>query len=428
MHVGIAGPIASTDIARLLDPTAAPLPLGYPGAPLLATLIEELIARGHRVTAFTLSSDMPLVGDASMVAKGPHLAVHFVPMRPRAWPFNGHRVGRIVDLYAFERRGLERAMRAAAPDVMHAHWAYEFAWAALRSGIPHVVTCHDAPLVIARMSRGPRHAGYRWLRALMARHVLRRAGRVTAVSPYMQAQIRRWCVVPVAVVPNPIDRRAFAIRHKRSPGRARICMVCNGWGERKNPEPALLAFDRLSRSHPSAELVMCGRDFGPGERAEQWWRGQGLAGKVEFRGAVCHDDVLALMGECDVLLHPALEESFGVVVAEAMAVGLPIVAGAQSGAVPWVVGPWGRLVDVRRPQAMAAALSEVLFATPASAEAVEAARTSILQRFSASAVAIAYEAQYASALTLARSDASRLGANQSNRDDAGPEVPRCLRR
>src|SRR5262249_1020103 len=142
------------------------------------------LARGHRVTGITLSGDMPL-HHHEVRAPGRDFELVLCPLRPRAWPFNGLRPGRIVDLYAFERAGLQRAIEAAAPQLVHAHWAYEFAWAALRSGLPHVVTCHDAPYVIARYQRTLRHGAYRWLRAGMASHVLRRAHRVTTVSPYM---------------------------------------------------------------------------------------------------------------------------------------------------------------------------------------------------------------------------------------------------
>lgn len=401
MHIGIAGPIASADIVALLDPpnSVTESPRGYAGAPLLATLMEELLTRGHRVTAFTLSSDLPLDDGATVVATGPNLRVHFVPMRPKAWPFNGRRPGRIVDLYAFERRGLERAMRAAAPDVVHAHWAYEFAWAALKSGLPHVVTCHDAPALIARMSSGLKRGGYRWLRAGMARHVLRHAECVTAVSPYMQAEIQSWCKVPVAVVPNPVDRKAFAMRRRAEPGRARVCMVSNGWDERKNPQPALRAFDALSRSRPHAELVLCGHGFGPGDEAERWWRAEGLRGHIEFLGPTRHADVLELMSRSDVLLHSSLEESFGVVLVEAMAMGLPVVAGKASGAVPWVVGGGGQLVDVRQPGELSAALVAALDSGPAILASCRLALDEARRRFMAASVAGAYEGQYGAALS-----------------------------
>lgn len=397
MHIGIAGPLTGTDVAALLPSSSGRLPRGYDGAPLLHVLIAQLLTRGHRVTAYTLSSDLPLDDDATVVAKGPGFEVHFVPMRPRAWPFNGRRVGRIVDLYGFERRGLQRAMRATSPDVIHAHWTYEFAWATLDSGRPHVITCHDSPLVIARMASGFKRAGYRWLRAAMAWHVLRRAVHVTAVSPYMRSQIAGWCPEQVTVVPNPVDLAAFSRQRVREVGRIRVCMVCNGWDARKNPEPALVAFARMAESSPGAELVVCGHGFGPQEEAERFWQARNLRGSITFLGALRHEAVLDLMCRSDVLLHPSLEESFGVVLAEALAIGLPIVAGRRSGAVPWVVEGVARLVDVTSPSEIAGALLDALASTEADQNRLQQGRDRAFARFAPAVVAEAYEAEYARA-------------------------------
>ncbi|MDO9461483.1 MAG: glycosyltransferase, partial [Alphaproteobacteria bacterium] len=151
MHIAIVGPIATSDIAHLLNGKTAGLPPGYSGAPLLVTLITELLNRGHRVTAMTLSWGMDLDWQRPVRVTHGGLEMIYVPMRRRAWQPNGWRPGRIVDLYAFERCGLQRALERAAPDVVHAHWSYEFAWAALCSGLPTLVTCHDSPFVVARM-------------------------------------------------------------------------------------------------------------------------------------------------------------------------------------------------------------------------------------------------------------------------------------
>ena len=401
MHIAIAGPIATADLAPLLD-ASAPLPRGYAGAPLMATLIRELLARGHRVSAVTLSSDLPLAGGARVVRGPGGLALFCVPMRPKAWPFNGRHPGRIVDLYRHERRGLVAALRSAQAEVVHAHWSYEFAWAALDSGLPHVVTCHDAPIAVARMSTGLRRRGYRWLRAAMARHVLGRARCVTTVSPYMQAQLADWCTVSMALVPNPIDAAAFGSRRHEVAGRARVCMVSNGWSRFKNAEPALEAFAAFSARRPGAQLVACGDDFEPGGRAERWWRAEGLRGDVVFRGPARHADVLALMADSDVLLHPSLEESFGMVVAEALAVGLPVIAGSASGAVPWVAGRGARLVDVSRAEPMARALARH-FADPRAGHARSVrARADVAVRFAAATVADGYESQYRQAIASQR--------------------------
>lgn len=392
MHIGIAGPIATCDVAPLLDRSEG-LPRGYSGAPLLTTLMSELLAHGHRVSAFTLSSDLPLRRDATVVAHGPNFELHYVPMRPRAWPPNGWRPGRIIDLYAFERAGLRRALASARPDLVHAHWSYEFAWAALSSGLPHVVTCHDSPLLVARMQRGWRTAGYRWLRAAMAWHVLRQAHVVTTVSPYLLGEVQPLCGVTVDVVPNPVGSAAFARRWVGSPHGRRILMVANGFDVRKNAQAGLRAFALLAQRLPGAELHAYGNDFGPGQAADRWWTAEGLCGRVRFLGTARHACVLDAMAACDALLHPALEESFGAVLAEALAIGLPVVAGEHSGAVPWVLGASGQLVDVRSPEAMADALVRVLEADDGEQRA-GALRESVRRRFGADVVTQAFESVY----------------------------------
>jgi len=323
------------------------------------------------------------------------LTVVVCPMRPRAWPPNGRLPGRIVDLYSFERRQLLAAIRQAQPDVVHAHWACEFAWAALRSGLPHLVTSHESPFTVARHYRGWKLGGYRWLRALMAWHVLRHAQHVSTVSPYLAESIQPLCRVPVKVVPNPIGERLFTLTRSAEPQRQRVLMVCNGWSTHKNPQAALRAFATVSQTLPDAELVLLGEDFGPHQAAAQWWRLQTMPGRVHFLGSVPHAGVLDWMTRSDVLLHPAREESFGAVVAEAMAIGLPVLAGDRSGAVPWVVGQHGCLVDVGRPAEIAAALAELLGDATRRERMACAARTAVKRRFAATRVVDQYAAIYA---------------------------------
>ena len=98
MHIAITGPVATENISQFLNGDTTALPSGYTGAPFMATLIGELLKRGHTVSAFTLSSDIPLNSD-EVIAHGENFSMHYIPMRPKAWPFNGWRLGRILDLY-----------------------------------------------------------------------------------------------------------------------------------------------------------------------------------------------------------------------------------------------------------------------------------------------------------------------------------------
>lgn len=402
LHVGIAAPIATTDVADLLSVALDDLPRGYAGAPLIATLIRELLERGHTVSAFTLSSDMPLTAQATRTVDGrAKFRLTYCPMRPKAWPMNGLRLGRIVDLFAFERGVLARAIAAAAPDVVHAHWAYEFSLAAMRTGLPHVVTCHDSPERVASFETDFRHGAYRRLRAVMARRVLQRAGVVTTVSPYMVEQIRPLCGASAQVVPNPIPN---GLLERPMPAHTgwRIGMVGNGFQSRKNPQAALQAFAQIAERFPDAELHAFGHGFGPGQAAQQWWDASALRGRIVFRGAMTHEALLDEMAQCRVLMHPALEESFGAVLTEAMALGVPVVAGHDSGAVPWVVGDAGRLVDVTKPSAIAEAVVELLSDTSQWRSLSALSRERVASRFTARAVVDAYEQAYARALALSR--------------------------
>jgi glycosyltransferase involved in cell wall biosynthesis len=403
LHIGIVGPIATEDIGHLIQGEVSRLPVGYGGAPLLATLITELLRQGHRVSAFTLTDDIPLDG-GEVVARGDNFSLSYSPMRPRAWGFNGLRVGRILDLFGFEREQLQRAILQTAPEVLHAHWTYEFALAAQQTGLPCVVTCHDSPYKVARFySRAnPTQSLYRWLRAFMAHKVFSQAGCFTAVSSYMRDEVQGLTRVPIAVVSNPVDGFALTLGKPRvAPLLPRFAMVCNGWQSRKNPQPALLAFAKFRIAHPDVELHLYGHDFGLGQTAETLAKQQGIAMGMNFHGAIPHKQLLQALSNADLLIHPALEESFGMSIAEAMAMGLPIVAGERSGAVPWVVGEGGALCDVRQEQAIYQAIEHVL--TPNNYVRYSlAARARVESMFTVGAVAAAYLAIYQAAIEKER--------------------------
>lgn len=394
MHIAIAAPLAPADLAHRLSAGTTPLPAGYTGAPLVAVLIDALLAQGHRVTAITVQYGLST--DAGpVVLQGERLRVVVLPGRAHAWRFDARRPGRALDLFRHERAALVKALHAAAPDIVHAHWTYEFALAALASGRPHLVTAHDVAGKIWRYSGGP----YRALRCWMARQVLRQARHLSAVSQHVARQIQPAAAVPVQVVPNPVSPNALALgRTRLRPRAAQVALVSNGFSVQKNPQPAMRAMAQLRQRCPAAELHLYGQGFEPAGEAARWAAGQGLDTALFFHGVMPHGRLLQALAEHDLLLHPSLDESFGVVVAEAMALGLAVVAGRDSGGPPEVAGTGQWLVDVRSPDAMADAMHEAL-ATPARYAAASAAgRERVQTLFSASAVADRYVALYERAL------------------------------
>ena len=90
----------------------------------------------------------------------------------------------------------------------------------------------------------------------------------------------------------------------------------------------------------------------------------GLAGRVVFTGRIPEDELPHYFHACDIFCLPSVEqgEAFGLVQAEAMACGKPVVCCELNNGVTYVnqAGVTGLVVPPRDPQALAAALNDLL--------------------------------------------------------------------
>jgi glycosyltransferase involved in cell wall biosynthesis len=303
----------------------------------------------------------------------------------------------MLDFFRGERHGLRDAMRASACDVIHAHWTYEFGSAGLESGIPCVVTAHDIPTVVLRFARHPY-----WLeRPLLAWPVLRKARYITAVSPYLAKALRRFVKAEreIIVVPNGVSLEAFALFEERKPrsqvGPFRFASILNGWSGRKNGARLIEAFGILRKEFGDrVELSMFGDGHHRGGPADQWSRRRHLEEGVEFVGPAPYAALMSrLVTSVDVLAHPAVEETFGMAVLEAMAIGIPVIGGRDSGAVPSVLG-WGEaglLVDIESPSAIATGMRALLLDERLRESLAKSGRQRALDHYRLEAVAEQYE-------------------------------------
>jgi len=288
----------------------------------------------------------------------------------------------------------------ARPDVVHAHWSYELAIAAMDCGFPYVITCHDSPLKVLKYFRNL----YRLGRYLMALHVLKRATHLTAVSPYLRDEVAPMAGAPIVVVPNALSPVLMDMRPQapRVPNldAPRLAMVSNGWIDLKNPKGGLAAFALIRQKRPNATLHIYGAGYGAGGPAEAWARNEQLDANVSFHGEVPHAALLSALQTMDLLFHPSFEEAGSMIVTEAMALGLPIVGGRHSGAMPWLTGDGaaGIMTDVSKPTMLAEAVLDVLHDVPRyqglSAGGIERAGAV----FSADSVVRQYEAVYRQAI------------------------------
>jgi glycosyltransferase involved in cell wall biosynthesis len=398
MRIGIAGPLGTPDIEHLLEGDTGHLPREMQGATLLVTLIETLIGLGHEISAFTTDPALEPSRRNRVIARGQRFTIYYVPRRRHALRSDRGARGRMLDFFALERHALADAIRQERPEIVHAHWSYEFGAAALDSGLPCLLTCHDSPLAILKVQRD----FYRIGRFLMAKSVLRRARHATVVSPYLVEALQGMTHAPLSVVPNPLPRgllegghvRAAPDLSERSP---RIAMLLNGWSRLKNPESGLLAMKHIRAVYADAKMHLYGPGYGPAEQAWRWAVAQQMEDAFVFHGWTPYAETMKQLAQMDLLLHPALEESFGMTIAEAMALGVPVVAGRDSGAVPWVLGAdsgGGALVDVRSPERIAEAVLELLESPERYAHSSAQGRARASEVFSPAAVAQSYLEHY----------------------------------
>jgi glycosyltransferase involved in cell wall biosynthesis len=128
--------------------------------------------------------------------------------------------------------------------------------------------------------------------------------------------------------------------------------------------------------------------FGTGDELytremESFLREKGLTEIVTFHGTVPQDELIGHYDRADMLLVPSLwQEPFGLVVAEAMARGLPVIASHLGGPAEILVDKVnGLLVEPNDEQALVSAMREMLDHPEKRQQLGKAARVTVQQRF-----------------------------------------------
>jgi glycosyltransferase involved in cell wall biosynthesis len=385
MHIGFAGPISLAPLAdRLGDGLPGTYSVTYTGQ-----LVRTWLEQGHRVTVYALSEE---VAERRVKVAGPLTAV-LVPMRLRARHY-------MRDFFRTERSALVSAMHDHPADVVSAHWTYEFALAAARSGRPSFVTAHDAPL---RCAWAEGAHPYRWLRNAQAVPAVHRADALSGVSPYTARHLRQVLRAPreVRVIPNGVRLADLpAAPRPRATDEPVFATVLNGWGPLKNGEAALSAFGLARTLIPRARLLMFGSGFEVDGPAAAWAGRRGLAAGVEFVGPTGHAELLARIArEVTVVVHPSRLEACPMALLEVMGIGVPVIGGRRSGGVPWVLGDGtaGMLVDVGSPRRIADAMLRLALDENLRARFAATGRTRVRRDFDLENVAADYVRWFESA-------------------------------
>ena len=231
----------------------------------------------------------------------------------------------------------ERAIGRSSLDILHSHHPFllgDSAWLwARRRKIPLVYTFHtqyEQYVHYVPLPQAPLKALTRWAVSQYAR----RADLIIAPSPAIRSlldeyKIRTW----TETLPNAIDLSPFQSRQSQSDCRQRlgwpndstIALYAGRLGKEKNLEFLLQAFASLHERNPQARLAI----VGDGPELENL-RLQAHP-SVLFSGRVAYQDIPDYYQAADLFCMSSTTEVKPLVVLEALAAGLPVVAVAACG-------------------------------------------------------------------------------------------------
>ncbi|WP_020652652.1 glycosyltransferase [Massilia niastensis] len=256
----------------------------------------------------------------------------------------------------FSVGAIARRLRAAEPDLIEVGDAGHSAWAALRArdrlGIPAVAFYHsDLPrLVQNRFGHAAAQAVCKYLC-----HLYREFDLVLAPSRLMVDQLAAMGVQGALHQPLGIDSEVFHPGRRRGDLRAELGLAPDArllvYAGRFTPDKKLSvlaeAVGRLGRPYHLL-MVGAGEEPPPPHPA---------ISVLPFQRN--QRDLARLLAGCDVLVHPGDCETFGLIVLEAMACGLPVVATSGGGVAELVDERTGILAQPNCARSLAGAIEAV---------------------------------------------------------------------
>jgi glycosyltransferase involved in cell wall biosynthesis len=254
-------------------------------------------------------------------------------------------------------RAVRRKLKTILPDMVHGQGTErECAMSAAFSRFPNVVTVHGNMRLIAEVNQAKTFSFY-WLAAQLEKATLPRTRGVVCITHYTQQAVgdlarKTW------VVPNAVDATFFDVQSEPDDTATILCV--GGICIRKNQNRFIEALDSLAAKRKLRVVFLGGAekddpymaDFQALVATRPW---------CEYAGFADRDTLKARLKTATMLALPSLEDNCPMVVLEAMAAGVPVLA-AKVGGLPDLIedGKNGVFLDPLDAASMRAGVEKIL--------------------------------------------------------------------
>jgi len=270
------------------------------------------------------------------------------------------KIGWLRSLYQGCIRATRKKLKEIQPDIVHGQGTErDCSISAVYSGFPNVLTIHGNMRQVAK-ALGARPFSFFWLTARLESRAIRRTDGIICLTRYTREQVQS-LAGKTWLVPNAVDKACFEVERHVEKEPTLLCVA--DIISYKNQNQLIRSLDPLVSKHKfhlvflgrvnqAAPYGLYGAEFLSLVKARPWCRHEGMADRQQLR---------QWLGRAGGLVLPTLEDNCPMVVLEAMAAGVPVVA-SRVGGIPDLVenGKTGLLFDPRNGDDMSAAIAKLL--------------------------------------------------------------------
>jgi glycosyltransferase involved in cell wall biosynthesis len=302
-----------------------------------ANLAKALVRHNQEVHVLCLAPGLR----QNLTCQDEGVTVHWLALPQRA---------RVATGFQWPRLLVQHSLAGIQPDIVHGvATEHEYPYLAQKSGYPYLIGVHVLVRDVLASVRLSRMRRFR-LRIYehLEKRVLEQSPFITITTPFLAGALQSRSRQRVFVIPNAISPRFEQMETQTNLDQGCKFLFVGRISPEKNIETLLAAFSRLHITMPDIRLDLVGKieDSAYFASLHALITATGVKSAITFHGQMSSTSLARQMSKAHVLVLPSRYEAFGLVIAEAMSMGLPVIA-SRIGGIPHVVqdGVSGLLFD-----------------------------------------------------------------------------------